>query len=47
MPVRTRKLPFVLLFIFITAVVLGINFGEVGAVFEKAVTICLGCIGIG
>jgi len=52
MPVRTkklptRKLPFVLLLFFVAAVVLGINFGELGAVFEKAVTICLDCIGIG
>lgn len=44
---KTRKLPFLLLFIFLALFLFGVNAGEVTAVFEKAVTICLSCIGVG
>jgi hypothetical protein len=44
---RTRKLPFLLLFAFLALLIFGVNAGEVAAVFEKAITICLSCIGIG
>jgi hypothetical protein len=42
-----RKLPFALLFLFLAALLFGVNAGEVVSVFEKAVTICLACIGVG
>ena len=47
MSLGKRRLPFVLLLFFVGLLVLGINLGEAGAVFEKAVTVCLACIGIG
>ena len=37
----------VLLAFFLLLFILGINLGEVDAVFEKGVSICLSCIGIG
>jgi hypothetical protein len=39
--------PFLLLVIFSLLLVAGINAGEVSAMLEKAVKICLSCIGIG
>jgi hypothetical protein len=47
MPTRTRKMPFILLFAFLLLFLFGLNAGEVASVFEKAVTLCLACIGIG
>lgn len=44
---KTRKLPFLLLAAFLAAFLIGLNLGEIAAVFEKAVTICLACIGVG
>lgn len=38
---------YVLLVLFLLLLVLGINAGEVEAVLEKAISICLSCIGIG
>ena len=45
-PVK-RKSGFLLLLLFLIFLVTGINVGEVAAVWEKAVSICLACIGIG
>jgi len=42
-----RKLPWVLLTVFLWIMVAGLLFGEYKAVLEKAVTVCLDCIGIG
>jgi hypothetical protein len=42
-----RKLPFVLLLAAIGLFIIGLNAGEAEAVFEKAVTVCLSCIGLG
>lgn len=42
-----RKLPFILMSVFTILLVVGINLGEASAVFQKAVKICLSCIGIG
>jgi hypothetical protein len=39
--------PFLLVAIFTILLVAGINAGEVPEVLEKAVKICLSCIGIG
>lgn len=44
---QSSRLPFVLLLGFVVLFLVGLNTGEVGAVFEKAATICLSCIGIG
>ncbi len=44
---RTRVLPLVLFLTAVAMVVTGINLGEATTVFEKAVTVCLACIGIG
>jgi len=44
---NTRKSGFLLLLLFLIFLVIGINAGEVAAVWEKAVNICLSCIGIG
>ncbi|ACV69070.1 CD1871A family CXXC motif-containing protein [Desulfohalobium retbaense] len=43
----TRRGPIVLMAVFLIVFLVGLNSGEVGAVFEKAATICLSCIGIG
>ena len=42
-----RISPFLLIIFFTLLIVAGINAGEVPAMLEKAVTICLSCIGIG
>jgi hypothetical protein len=42
-----RKLPWVLLTIFFALMVAGLLLGEYKMVLEKAVTVCLDCIGIG
>jgi hypothetical protein len=42
-----RKLPWVLLMVFLTIMVAGLLLGEYKTVLEKAVTVCLDCIGIG
>ena len=42
-----RKLPFILLALFAICIAAGILMGEYSVVLEKAVTVCLGCIGIG
>ena len=42
-----RKLPLILLALFTLFIVAGILMGEYSVVLEKAVTVCLGCIGIG
>lgn len=47
MAAKNRKLPLILLALFLAALLAGVNAGEVAAVFEKAVTICLACIGVG
>lgn len=44
---KKRINPFLLVVIFSLLLVAGINAGEVPAVLEKAVKICLSCIGIG
>ena len=44
---KSRKTPFLLLFFFLFLFLVGINMGEVSAVWEKAVRVCLSCIGIG
>jgi hypothetical protein len=42
-----RKLPWILLTIFLVMMVAGLLLGEYKMVLEKAVTVCLDCIGIG
>ena len=42
-----RKLPWVLLMVFLGVMVAGLLLGEYKTVLEKAVTVCLDCIGIG
>lgn len=44
---KTRKSGFLLLLLFLLFLVIGINAGEVAVVWEKAVNVCLACIGIG
>jgi len=39
--------PFLLVILFSLLIVAGINAGEVPAMLEKAIRICLSCIGIG
>jgi hypothetical protein len=36
-----------LLIVFLVLLVLGINLGDVSSVFEKAIRVCLSCMGIG
>lgn len=45
-PWRSGAGSFLLLFFFLILLVIGINTGEVASVWEKAVTICLSCMGI-
>ncbi len=40
------KTPYLLLIFFLIVLVVGINIGEVEVVLEKAISICLSCIGI-
>ncbi len=42
-----RRLPFVLFVLFAALLVVGLLWGEYKTVLEKAVTVCLDCIGIG
>jgi hypothetical protein len=42
-----RKLPWVLLGLFLGLMIVGLLLGEYKMVLEKAVTVCLDCIGIG
>lgn len=42
-----RRLPFVLFIVFAALLVVGLLWGEYKTVLEKAVTVCLDCIGIG
>jgi hypothetical protein len=42
-----RKLPWVLLAVFLGVMAAGLLLGEYRTVLEKAVTVCLDCIGIG
>jgi hypothetical protein len=42
-----RKLPWILLATFLGLMVAGLLLGEYRTVLEKAVTVCLDCIGIG
>jgi ABC-type microcin C transport system permease subunit YejE len=44
---KTGRRGFILLFLFLVLFVIGINAGEIAAVWEKAANICLDCIGIG
>jgi hypothetical protein len=41
------KISYFLLVLFLILMVMGINLGEVEAVLEKGISICLSCIGIG
>ncbi|MGX9367036.1 CD1871A family CXXC motif-containing protein [Desulfoplanes sp. PS50] len=47
MPKRFAVISYLILFFFLILFVLGINLGDVDGVFEKGVTLCLSCIGIG
>ena len=42
-----RKLPWILLTVFLGLMAAGLLMGEYRSVLEKAVTVCLDCIGIG
>jgi hypothetical protein len=42
-----RRLPFILFIVFAALLVVGLLWGEYKTVLEKAVTVCLDCIGIG
>jgi Mg/Co/Ni transporter MgtE len=42
-----RRLPWVLLGLSLAVMTTGLLFGEFRSVLEKAVTVCLDCIGIG
>jgi len=44
---KKRINPFLLTIFFTLLLIAGINSGEVSAVLEKAIRICLSCIGIG
>jgi hypothetical protein len=44
---KRRKLPLILFALFVVIMVVGLSLGEYGYVLEKAVSICLSCIGIG
>ena len=47
MEMGKRKLPFILVMLFLALLVIGINLGDVSSVFEKAIRVCLSCMGIG
>lgn len=42
-----RRLPLILFVVFAAILVVGLLWGEYKTVLEKAVTVCLDCIGIG
>jgi hypothetical protein len=42
-----RKLPWILLAVSLGIMAAGLVFGEFRSVLEKAITVCLDCIGIG
>lgn len=42
-----RKLPWILFIVFLGLMIIGLVSGEYKTVLEKAVTVCLDCIGIG
>lgn len=42
-----RKIPLLLFFLSAALIIIGLKSGEFTAVLEKAVTVCLSCIGIG
>jgi hypothetical protein len=45
--VKRRKLPLLLFALFVVIMIAGLSLGEYAYVLEKAITICLSCIGIG
>ena len=44
---KKRKLPLILFALFVVIMIAGLSLGEYSYVLEKAVSICLSCIGIG
>lgn len=42
-----RKFPFILFFLSVILLIAGLKLGDYGSVLEKAITVCLSCIGIG
>ena len=44
---KKRKLPLILFALFVVLMIAGLSLGEYAYVLEKAVAICLSCIGIG
>lgn len=42
-----RKLSFILFLLSVVLIIIGLDSGEFIMVLEKAVTVCLSCIGIG
>jgi hypothetical protein len=44
---KRRKLPLILFVLFVVIMIAGLSLGEYAYVLEKAVSICLSCIGIG
>jgi hypothetical protein len=46
-PMKKRKLSLFLFVLFVAFMVVGLGLGEYAYVLEKAISICLSCIGIG
>ncbi len=46
-PVKIRRAPFIVIFIFLVLGAVGISLNEPSRVLEQAKQICLSCIGIG
>ena len=44
---KKRRLPLVLFGLFVVLMIVGLSLGEYAYVLEKAISICLSCIGIG
>lgn len=44
---KRRKLPILLFGLFVILMIVGLGLGEYPSVLEKAISICLSCIGIG